>query len=815
MLHDIRFAFRLLLKNPGFTFVAVLSLALGIGVNTSVFTFINAILLRPLPAPHPEQLVSIYHQSAQVGLSSSSWPDYEYYRDHNDVFSGLMAFLRVPMILRAGDTADKIRGELISGNYFSVLGIRPLLGRAIAEDQVRAAGSSAVAVLSYGLWQRRFGSDPGILGKNIAIAGFPFTVIGVAPREFHGVVFDWGGWPDIWIPATMYREAVPALANFDVLRSWGMHSFLVVGRLRQGITLERAQAALSVLSSQAAPNRELAFERQWQFSATLFATQQGRFWPGHRASVRRFLALLATAVALVLLIACLNIANLLLARGFKRQREIAIRLALGASRWRIIRQLVIEGLILSALGGAAGLFLAVWITRLFGNFPRAFRVPLALETGMDIRVFGFAFLISVIAGLLFSLLPARQTSSPDLTSSLKTEIAGSGPNHRSVTLRDILVVAQVALSLVLLIGAGLLVRTLRNAEAEDVMPEPGNVLLANLELVSWGYDEARSKLFYPQLLERVSALQGVKGAALVSTLPLSGMRGGTDIVVDDRPPEQVDLNIISPDYFKIAGLPVLRGREFKEHDREASPLVAVINEKAAERFWPHQDPLGKRFRLAGNRAASAEVVGVVKDGKFRNLREPLRTCLYLPLYQHPRMDMNLEVRTAGDPLQYVAAIRNMVRELDRELPLSGIATWKSHRDASLGQERLAAAMLICIGGLALVLAAVGIYGVMSFSVEQRTREIGVRVALGAQGGDVLRLVLRHAIVMVLIGLGIGLVVALALTRLIAGLLYELHPADPPTYSAIAFLLIIAALTAAYFPARRATKVDPLVALRHE
>ncbi len=819
---DLRYALRMLRRSPGFTAVAVLSLALGIGVNTSIFAFIHAILLRPLPVAEPARLVAVYHRNVRQGwLSSSSYPDYEHYRDHSEVFSGMLAYLRVPMMLRRGELAERVSGELVSADYFSMLGLRAALGRTFAPEEGRAAGASPVVVLSHDLWQRRLGGDPGVVGRTVTIARHAFTVIGVAPRGFRGLVLDWGKPPELWVPVTMYREAVPALADIDVLHLWGMHSFLILGRLRPGVTFERAQAAMATLAARATPERDRGFKRESGYTAELSSAQQARFWPAYRGSVVLFLTMLAAVVGVVLLIACFNLANLLLARAARRQREIAVRLSLGAGRGRLVRQFLTESFLLSLVGGVAGLAVAAWTTGFLASFHDPFKIPLSLDTGLDAPVIGFALLLAVLTGALFGVLPALQAPRVNLTSALKVETAGGGP--RRLALRSGLVVAQVALSVVLLVGAGLFVRTLRNATLADPTLDPGNVLLARLDPLTQGYDEARVKSFYPRLLERIQALPGVRSAALVWIVPLGGMRGGTDIVTEsrERPGEkqttQVDYNVISPDYFATVGLPVLRGRAFTDRDREGALPVAIVNEQLARRFWPREDPMGKRFRLTGrgSQEVEVEVVGVVRDGRFRNFRQPIRPCFYLSLWQHSRGEMSLEVRAAGDPALLIAAVRAEVRALDKDLLLPEILTLKSHRDLGLSQERLTAALLGGLGLLALALVAIGTYGVISFSVAQRTREIGIRLALGARTSEVLRMVLRQGLAPVLAGLGIGLAAALALGCFIASLLYEVRPADPLTLAVTGSVLIAVALVACLLPARRASKVDPVEALRYE
>ncbi len=825
LLADLRYGLRTLRNSPGFSAAAILSLALGIGANTAVYSLIYETLFKPIPASKPAELVAVYHQSDRGYLSSSSYPDYEFYRDHNDVFTGMLAYLRVPMVIRMGETTEKISGELVSPDYFSTLGVRPLLGRFFSEQVSGDAGQAAV--LSYDLWQSRFNGDSAVIGTGIAVGRQPLTVIGVAPRDFHGVTLDWGKPPGIWLPVSLYRAAVPALAEVDVKHAWGMHSFLVLGRLRRGATQESARAELAVLFAQSAQYRDQVFKGASQYTPVLYPAQRARFWPAYRGSAVQYLSMLAAVVGFVLLIACFNVANLLMARAACKTRELALRLSLGASRSRVARQLLTEGLLLSLLGGAAGLVLADWTTRIFSEFPRAFPVPFALEGGPDARVLGLALAISILTGVSFGIAPLREASRLDLAATVKAVTVSAGPGRGGSALRDLLVVAQVALSLVMLVGAGLFLRTLRNAEAADVMTIPSNLLLVKLDLATQGYDEARRRQFYPQFLDNIRALPGVESAALVFVVPLSGTRGGTNIEVElpEKPGKaqtvQVDYNVITPDYFRTIGIALKRGREFGASDRSGAQAVAVINEKMAARFWPGRDPIGKRFGLTYFRPpsrslGSAEVVGIVRDGHFRNLRDPMRPCFYLPLEQNQfQPEMNLIVRSGGNSMRNAAAIRSQARLIDPSLALTDITTWKSHRDSSLAQERVTALLLTGFGAVALVLAGIGLYGVISFGVAQRTREIGVRIALGADRARVTRLVLGRGLALVSTGLALGLGAAFALTRFVSSLLYGVSSNDPFTVIGMSALLVAVALIAGYIPTRRAIRIDPMEALRHE
>jgi predicted permease len=803
---DLRFAARLLRSNPGFTALAVLSLALGIGVNTAIFGLVRAVLLPSLPVADAARLVSIYHRYTRghESLSSTSYPDYEYYRDHNQVLAGLMAYGRVPMSVRIGEQAEQISGELVTANYFSVLGLQATAGRTFL------AGDGAVAVIGDRLWRSRFGGDRNVLGRTIGVGRHTFTIVGIAPPRFRGVVLDWGDPPELWVPMAAFREAVPILPE-DFLQLRGDDWLLVTGRLKPGVSMVQAQAAIRGMAGQLTQAYP-AIHHDW--TAELLPLSRARFWPSYRNSIVTFLELLAAVTGLVLLIACFNVANLLVTRGLKRQREIAVRLALGAGRGRVVRQLTTESVLLSLVGGAAGVAVASWTAAFVSLYPRPFKIPLALDTHLDVPALGFALLLSLATGVVFGLIPARRASRPDLALSLKSE--APGPGLRGFALRNALVVAQVALSLVLLIGAGLFVRTLRNAQASDPAFRTGSAVLVDLDLAVAGYSDARGKQFYAEALERARLLSGVEAPALVWMPPLGDMRGGTDVLPPGASrPLQVNWNIASPGYFRTLGLPLVRGRDFDNRDTESAPRVAVVNEVMARRFWPREDPLGKLLHLAKPGSLPLEVVGVVRDGRMQNFREDPRPCFYRPLAQSYVPEMTLIARTPGGPDLALAEIRRELRALDKDLPVAGAETMHAHLDRALSQERLTASLLSGLGLLALALAVIGIYGVMSFSVAQRTREIGIRMALGAQAPDVLTMILRHAAILLGTGLAIGWAAAALVTRYAVSLLYGVSPTDPWTFVAVSAVLAPAAMLACYLPARRAARVDPMVALRYE
>jgi macrolide transport system ATP-binding/permease protein len=809
---DLRYALRILVKAPGFTTVAVISLALGIGANTTIFSLINAVLFRPLPRVNePERLVWF--------RAPASYPDYEDFCDQNDVFSGISALSGTREIsLSQGGQPELVKGEFVSANYFSVLGVDVSMGRAFLPEEDRPASAQPVVVLSHGLWQRRFGRDPNLIGGNVSLNGLNFTVIGVAPQGFTGAE---AGLPrELWIPMAFYPRLHPQLAGKggaspDQLHNRGMYWLNLIARLKPGVTREQAQAAMTAIVAR------LPKERYYQtiderLSAVELLSVSGGLDPRDRKGALPISALLQCIVSLVLFTACANIAGLLLARSSLRRREIGIRQALGASRARIIQQLLTESLLLSLLGALAGLLVAAWARDALIKLSSATPVA-AFDLSLDYRVLAFTFSASLLAGVVFGLAPALQASKPDLIPALKNEAAGKG--YRRSRLRSAFVVSQMALSVVLLIGSGLFIRSLQNARTIDPGFKVEGALLATLDPGLLRYSKEQGREFFRQAVERVEALPGVERASLMRIVPLGLSFAQQDVFAEKRNGSRSEVtagfNTVGPRYFQTMEIRIARGREFTSQDRAGAQPVVMINETLAHRLWPGEDPIGKRLRVGGESEPEAEVIGLAGDGKYATLGENARPYVYQPLLQSYASKMTLVVRTTGTPEALSAAVRERIQSLDPNLPVSQITTLSEQLAFALFPARLGAALLGAFGLLALGLAATGIYGVIAYSVSQRTQEFGIRIALGADGADVRRLVLREGLKVVLIGVTVGLALSLAVTRLIAGFLYGVGANDPLTFVGAPALLTVVALLACYLPARRATKVDPMVALRCE
>lgn len=813
LLRDIRYGIRSLLKRPGFAAIAVITLALGIGANTAIFSLVNMVLLRSLPVDHPEQVVAVSMRGKGDSLNAFSYPNYIDFRDRNVVLNGLLAYRFVPMSLSRGGNNERIWGYEVSGNYFDMLGVQAIKGRTFLPEEDRTRLSHPVAVVSYGCWQRRFGADPNLVGKDVLLNNHQFRVIGVAPEGFKGTEFVYT--PEIWIPAAMLEWVEPGKKFLD---DRSTANFFAVGRLKPGISTTQGEASLNLLAQQLAKEYPDTNEGQ-----SVRLGPPGFILPDLRGAVVSFTWVLMAAVALVLLVTCTNLAGLLLARATDRRKEIAIRLAMGANRLRLIRQLLTESILLSVVGGTVGLWLALWMINALLAFKPPVDFPLGIDVSVDWRVLGFSFIASVLTGAIFGLVPALQATRPSLVTALK-DTAAQGGGRRS-RLRSGLVVAQIALSLVLLIGAGLVVRTLQQLQTMNPGFDPHNALTLSFDLGLQGYDQARGEQFYQQIVKHVQSMPGVRSAAVTSYVPLSINYNGSTIFVEGQPAERganaptAMVAAVGPKYFETMATPLVQGREFTDQDKQKSESVAIVNETFVRRLIPDAkssvDALGRRFSFNGSAGPFQRIVGVAKDGKYFNISEEPRTFVWTPLAQGYFSTGILLVRTVGDPQSMIPTVRNEVHSLDPNLPIFDVKTLTEHMRLALFPARVAATVLGVFGFVALMLAAIGIYGVTSYSVSQRTREIGIRMALGAQLGDVLRLILSHGVKLTVLGVSFGLIGAYLATRAITSVLYGVSATDPLTFIFVSLLLTTVALVACYWPARRATKVDPLVALRYE
>ena len=798
---DLRYGARMLLKNPSFTFVAVLTLALGIGANTAIFSVVNAVLLRPLPYAEPERLVWLWDTQPQLPTAPTSLPDFLEWKSQNRSFEHLAAFQSGSMFLDTGDGTRDTPVGLVTPEMFALFRVSPILGRTFTDEET-LPGRFRVAVLGHALWRSRFGSDPNVLGRTIDLSGAPYTIIGVMPEGF--------SFPD---RAELWRPLPIDPNNLD----WGPHYLRVVGRLKPGVTLKQAQAEMSPIAARLSAQHADKNAGHGVKLELLRDVVVGDIGPA--------LFILLGAVGFVLLIACANVANLLLGRVGARQKEIAVRTALGAGRLRVVRQLLTESLMLSVGGGAAGLLIAVWgVNWLVSLGPDT--IPRVHEIAVDPRVICFTLLISVATSLLFGLAPALQASRPDLTGALKEGGRSGAGLHRN-RLRSVLVISEVALSLVLLIGAGLMIRSFAKLNEVDPGFNPNRVFTMGVALLRNKYpEEERVASFYSQLLERAAATPGVESAGAISDLPLLGSNTSDSFTIEGRPPvakqeePSTDYHVVTPRYFESMGIPLLAGRDFAETDTKQAPNVVVINESFARRHFAGDNPLGHRIRLQGQERDPLLIVGVVGDVRQLGIDKQPVPEAFVPFLQDPlsktyQRSMTIVARTKSDPAAVAGSLRAALTSLDKSLPVYDLKPMTEYLRDSLARRRFNLILLTAFGGVALALAAVGIYGVISYGVTQRTHEIGIRMALGAKKGDVLRLVVRQGMMMALVGVAIGLLASLALTRLMESLLFGVSVTDPLTFTMIALLLTSVALLACFVPARRAAKVDPLVALRYE
>jgi predicted permease len=826
LLQDIRFAVRTLRNSPVFTFVAILSLALGIGANTAIFTLMDQVLLRALPVAHPEQLVMLDQPNLTQGSiwndHSFSYPMYKDFRDQNQVFSGILARFPVPVSVGYRGQTERAEGEIVSGNYFEVLGVSALIGRTFTPEDDRTPGERPVAFLTYGYWKRRFGGDRSILNQTLVINGHPLTVVGIGPRGFHGI--EVGRATDVMVPIMMKAEMTPTWNDLDNRRSWWLNVF---ARLKPGVSRSHAEAGLNILFHQINAEEFKAIQGWPETDKVKFLKKHlsvldgGKGLSGLRESGETPLTVLMAMAGVVLLIACANVANLLIARAAGRQKEIAVRLVLGAGRFRIVRQLLVESSLLALLGGAAGLLAASWAgSLLFGFLPSESTVR-SLTTALDLRILSFNFAVAVAAGLLFGLAPALGTSRPNLAGTLKDQ-ANQVTGGPSVVFRKALVVAQIVLSLLLLVGAGLFAHSLYNLKSLDPGFRTENLMTFALDPALNGYSQSRTQALYARLQEDIGALAGVRGVSMADSAPLTDDINMITVTVEgyhNKESEDMNprVNGLGPGYFSTLGIPLIAGREFTKRDVLGAPLVGMINETAAHYFFANQNPLGKHFGFGGRRGiADIEIVGVVKDDKGAGLKKEPPRFVYVPYMQEKSLTkLTVYVRTAQDPARMAGALRQVVTRTDANLPVFGMKTMETQVNESLFTERLVAMLSAVFGCLATLLAAIGLYGVMAFTVARRTREIGIRMAMGADRGKVVWLVMREVALMAAIGIGIGLPAAWGLSQFIRAQLFGLEPHDAATLVAATLILAAVSLVAGYIPAARATRVDPLVALRYE
>jgi predicted permease len=806
---DVRFAGRLLRRSPVFTAVAAVSLAVGIGANTAIFTVVNALLLRPRPGLVEAGLVDVarYERSS---FDNMSYPNYADYRDASqDVFLGLAAYRLEPqpLSLTREGAAIRIFGMMVSGNYFEVLGVRPAQGRFFLPEEDATAGERLAAVASHRFWQNELGGDPAAVGGSLTLNGQTFTLVGIAPREFTGTSVLT---PDVWVPL----HALTQPSMFTERRAvW----LLGIGRLRPGVSIALAQAALSTVASRL----ERAYPESNREQGVVLRPSAA--FPGEMAFyVTAFLGLLMALAGLILLIASANVAGILLARATTRRREIAVRLAVGASRGRLVRQMLVESVMLVAIGGGAGLVLAVWLRALAAAFIPHLPFPVTIDLTFDVRVLAFAVGVSLATGILAGLVPALQASRDHLAA-LRDEAQATG--RRGQRVRNGLVAAQVALALLLVVTAGLMLRALQHAGRIDPGFDPADVEIASFDLRLAALDDARGLDFGERLLERVRALPNVERASLAIDLPLDGGGFGFGAIepvgkpnpTPDGSPLRLDWNVVSPDFFETMRIRLVEGRTFRAEDRAGAPPVAIVNDTLARQLWPGESAIGKRLvnrRQPFDTDIEMEVVGVERALKYRSLGEAPRNFIYVPLAQRPVERVTLIARRAGGP-SLLPAVRAIVRDLNPNLPIVDAQDLTSYIAIGLMPQRIALSVAGSLGLAGLLLAAVGIYGVTAYSVARRTREIGIRMALGASRKGVMRLVLRQGLRLAGVGIGVGLFMALAASRALASLLYGIGAADPATYAAAALVFTAIALAATWIPARRAAAIEPMRALREE
>ncbi|MFY9608134.1 MAG: ABC transporter permease [Blastocatellia bacterium] len=803
--HDLRYGVRMLRAHPGFTGVAVLTLALGIGANTAIFSVVNAVLLRPLPYEDSNRLVWFWENQPDFRHGNLSPADFLDYQEQSRAFDQIASYRQMDFTLTGDRQPEQIHGLIVSANYFSLLGIKPEMGRAFQPEDGRA-GAPRVAVVSHGFWQRRFAGDPNLIGKALTLSGQTVTMVGVAPP---GLKTERA---ELWLnPRNVVPDMLLTTAR-DPATMRGAHYLHAIGRLKPGVTSPQAQEEMNAISARLQEQYPATNAGHTVELVSLLEKTVGKLRPA--------LLVLLGAVGLVLLIACANVANLMLARATARHKEIAVRSALGASRWRVIRQLLTESLALAALGGACGWLLAVWgVDLLVATSPES--IPRLHEIGVDRQVLGFTLLISLATGIIFGLAPALMASRTDLNEALKEGGRSATAGASRGRMRGALVVSEVALALLVLVGAGLLVKSFVRLRAVDPGFQPDNLLTMRLFLTDAKYATNEPRLsFLKELTARLEALTGVQGVGISDDLPIEGTDSSADLIVEGREPApgerlMTGVHVVNPRYFEAMGIALLKGRVFTERDTAEAPTVLVVNETMSRRLWPGEDAVGKRVKLGDPNGEWAQIVGVVRDVKHNGLSAEPAMDAYGSHLQVPWPWMTIALRSNLDPTSLEAAVRREVQAIDPNKAVADVKTMDKLIDESVGERRLSLVLFGLFAVVALLLAAVGIYGVMAYGVTQRTHEIGIRMALGAQPRDVVQLLVGRGMTLAMTGVALGVGAAYGLTRLMASLLFEVSTTDPATFVVIALVLACVAWLACYIPARRATKVDPIVALRYE
>lgn len=813
---DLRYSVRKLAKSPGFTAIAVAIMGLGIGANSAIFSIVNAVLFRPQPYENPSEVVRIFTSDSDGRTPGAvSYPDLLDYRERSDLFSGAVATETVFLSLTGEDGTEVVTGEFLCADYFSLLGLRPVIGRTFTAEEDEPGASGPVAMMSHDTWQRRFGGDPAIVGSTVRLNGRAVTVVGVGPRSYSGSIV--GFTTEYWLP---WGSAVQIDAEQSAqMEGRGNRSLMMSARLQPEVTIEQTEAALNVLAARLGEEYP---ETNANRAVSVFPANRVRLHPIIDSALYPVAGLLMAVVGLVLLVACSNIANLLLVRAASRRKEVAVRLAIGARRSRLISQLLTESTLLGALGGIAGLLIAVWVARFIVSFKPPLPVPVAIDLSLDWRVLAFTVVLSVFTGMLFGLAPALKATRPDLVPTLKDETHSLAVKDRRFSMRNLLVVSQVAVSMVLLIGAGLFVKSLINSQAVDPGFDTERTAMATFNTdVAYDTDEEADE-FLNRLVEKLQADPRVQAVAMSDRLPLTIGAQISGVFIDgvEPPPGQDELSAdfasASPGYFETMGIPILLGREFTNADNRDAQRVAIVSATMARRFWGTENVVGKRFGR-GNRSnqVDTEIVGVAQDVKVRTLGEPPRPYFFKPTGQDSPFMTSVVVRTSGDPSVIPNLIRREARELNSSVPIMEAGTMIEHVGIVLFLPRMGATLLLGFGILAMILASLGLYGVVSFSVAQRTRELGVRMALGAGQGEVVRMVVLQGLGLVAMGAVVGLGLSALAMRPVVTMLNDVSPTDPLTLGGMSLVLILVAVLAAYIPARRAARSDPLVALRND